>query len=305
MAYLDIKMRSATDDLSEVDGLLQRVERADGVRPLSDHLWIDLRQGGRPGFAGLLAYIPGHDHLVAYCQVSRGNDSWSLDLIVDPHHRYDMETIGPEMLAAAIEIISNEGGGQVYWWVYEPTKVHQQLASSVNFAIGRTVTQMRVNLPLSQDVLNDTKQIETCAFRVGKDEQSWLDVNNRAFSDHPEQGGWTREILQSRQQEPWFSPNGFLLHHIDSKLAGFCWTKLHLDTQPVLGEIYVIAVDPDFSGKGLGRSLTVAGLQHLAKLGTTVGMLYVDNQNSNALNMYTSLGFASHHQQCAFVGDVH
>jgi mycothiol synthase len=96
-----------------------------------------------------------------------------------------------------------------------------------------------------------------------------------------------------------------LLHHIDSKLAGFCWTKLHLDTQPVLGEIYVIAVDPDRAGKGLGRSLTVAGLQHLAKLGTTVGMLYVDNQNSGALNMYTSLGFVSHHQQCAFVGDVH
>jgi mycothiol synthase len=72
-----------------------------------------------------------------------------------------------------------------------------------------------------------------------------------------------------------------------------------------LGEIYVIAVDPDFSGKGLGRSLAVAGLQHLAKLGTTVGMLYVDNQNSNALNMYAALGFTTHHQQCAFVGDVH
>jgi mycothiol synthase len=88
-------------------------------------------------------------------------------------------------------------------------------------------------------------------------------------------------------------------------LAGFCWTKLHPETQPVLGEIYVIAVEPDFAGRGLGRSLTVAGLQHLAKLGTTVGMLYVDNQNSIALNMYTDLGFTSHHQQCAFVGDVH
>jgi mycothiol synthase len=96
-----------------------------------------------------------------------------------------------------------------------------------------------------------------------------------------------------------------LLHHVDNKLAGFCWTKLHLETQPVLGEIYVIAVEPDFAGRGLGRSLTVAGLQHLAKLGTTVGMLYVDNQNSIALNMYTDLGFTSHHQQCAFVGDVH
>ena len=73
----------------------------------------------------------------------------------------------------------------------------------------------------------------------------------------------------------------------------------------MLGEIYVVAVDPDFGGKGLGRSLTVAGLQHLAKVGTSVGMLYVDNQNSIALNMYKALGFASHHQQCAFVGDVH
>lgn len=305
MAYLDIKMRSATDDLSEVDGLLQAVERADGVRPLSDHLWIDLRQGGRPGFAGLLAWIPGHDHLVAYCQVSRGNDSWSLDLIVDPHHRYEMTSIGPELLAAAIQIISDEGGGHVHWWVYEPTQLHQQLAQGVNFALGRSLTQMRVNLPLSPDVLNNTKQIETCAFRVGTDEQSWLNVNNRAFSDHPEQGGWTIEILHSRQREPWFNANGLLLHHIDINLAGFCWTKLHLDTQPVLGEIYVIAVDPKYGGKGLGRSLTVAGLQHLTKLGTTVGMLYVDTQNTRALSMYNSLGFTSHHQQCAFVGDVH
>ena len=85
MGNLDIKRLSANEDLAEVKALLQKVERADGVRPLSDHLWIDLLQGGRPGFVGILAYIPGHDHPVAYCQVSRGNDSWSLDLIVNPH----------------------------------------------------------------------------------------------------------------------------------------------------------------------------------------------------------------------------
>ena len=161
MVEFEIKRNMTPQNIAEITQLLDAVEKADNRKPLNDHLWIDLRQGGRPGFAGLLAYIPGHDHLVAYCQVSRGNDSWSLDLIVDPHHRYDMETIGPEMLAAAIEIISNEGGGQVYWWVYEPTQVHQQLASSVNFAIGRTVTQMRVNLPLSQDALNNAKQTST------------------------------------------------------------------------------------------------------------------------------------------------
>ncbi|TSA55155.1 MAG: mycothiol synthase [Actinobacteria bacterium] len=305
MAHLDIKRRSANDDFSEVDELLRAAERADGVRPLSDHLWIDLRQGGRPGFAGLLAWAPGHDHLVAYCQVSRGDDSWSLDLVVHPHHRYDMASIGPELLAAAVEMISQEGGGHVHWWVYEPTQLHHQLASSIDFTLGRTNAQMRVALPLTQDVLASTTPIETCAFRVGTDEDAWLDVNNRAFSDHPEQGSWTRQTLESRQHEPWFSPNGFLLHHINSKLAGFCWTKLHLDTQPVLGEIYVVAVDPDFAGKGLGRSLTVAGLQHLSRLKTTVGMLHVDAQNTRALGMYNSLGFTAHHQQCAFVGDVH
>ncbi len=305
MAHLEIQRRSANDDLSEVEDLLAGVERADGVRPLSDHLWIDLRQGGRPGFAGLLAFLPGHNHLVAYCQVSRGNDSWSLDLIVDPHHRYDMASIGPELLDAAINIVSQEGGGKVFWWVYEPTQLHHQLARGINFELGRTVTQMRVALPLAQDVVSSTTAIETCAFRVGTDEDAWLDVNNRTFSDHPEQGGWTKDILQSRQHEPWFNPDGFLLHHTDNKLAGFCWTKLHLETQPVLGEIYVIAVDPNHGGKGLGRSLTVAGLQHLALLGTTVGMLYVDTENTRALGMYNSLGFSAHHQQCAFVGDVH
>ena len=34
--------------MSDIDSLLEAVERADGQRPLSDHMWLDLRQGGRP-----------------------------------------------------------------------------------------------------------------------------------------------------------------------------------------------------------------------------------------------------------------
>ena len=63
-------------------------------------------------------------------------------------------------------------------------------------------------------------------------------------------------------------------------LAGFCWTKVHAGTDPPLGEIYVIAVDPTAHGRGLGGALTVAGLDHLAGLGLTVGMLYVDESNT-------------------------
>ena len=300
MAQLDIKRRLPSDDVSEVDELLHAVERADGQRPLSDHLWIDLRQGGRPGYVGLLGWQPGHDHLIAYCQVSRGNDSWALDLIVHPHHRYEMASIGPQLLTEAINVIREAGGGHVHWWVFEPTEIHALLAQSVGLHAGRNMLQMRVPLPL-----HATSTINTTPFRSGVDDEQWLAVNNAAFADHLEQGGWTQETLDSRKQQPWFNPHGFLLHHVDNELAGFCWTKVHLETNPVLGEIYVIAVHPKFGGKGVGRELTIAGLNYLSRAGINTGMLHVDAENDRAVKMYRELGFTVHHQQCAFVGDVH
>ena len=74
-------------DIAAVTGLLNAVENADCHRPLNDHLSIDLRHGGRSGFAGLIAWETNSANPVAYCQVSRGNDSWALGLVVYPNHR--------------------------------------------------------------------------------------------------------------------------------------------------------------------------------------------------------------------------
>jgi mycothiol synthase len=304
MVPLDIKRHKATDDMSEVHELLSAVERADGVRPLSDHLWLDLRQGGRPGFAGLLALQTGHHHALAYCQVSRGNDSWSLDLIVHPDHRHELAVIGPQLLAEAVRIVADEGGGHVHWWVFEPNETHVALAQAINFVLGRSMLQMRVPLPLAAHIVSSVPVIMTREFQVGRDNQDWLDVNNRAFRAHPEQGAWTLEILRAREKEPWFDPRGFLLHEINHQLVGFCWTKMHIDTNPVLGEIYVVAVDPQFAGRGLGRALTVAGLQQLTSTGAIIGMLFVDAENTRAVSMYNALGFTTHYVQRAFVGDI-
>lgn len=305
MAVLDVKRRLVGEDLDEVNDLLTAVERADGQRPLSDHMWIDLRQGGRSGFAALIAREPGHDHLVAYGQLSRGNDSWLIDLVVHPHHRYEMDEIGPRLMGEAMRVVADEGGGHVHWWVFEPTDAHARLAARLGLRVGRTTLQMRVALPLPDEVRAETAPITTRPFRTGVDEDAWLAVNNRAFAEHPEQGGWTPAVLSSREREPWFDPAGFLLHESDDgALDGFCWTKLHADASPTLGEIYVIAVDPDAAGRGLGRSLVVAGLEHLADSGAPVGMLYVDADNERALRLYHAIGFRQHHVQRAFVGDV-
>lgn len=299
MRRLEIKRHMDAGDIAEVTELLAAAERADGTRALADHAWLDLVQGGRAGFAGLVAWEPGHPHPVAYAQVSRGNDSWGLDLVVDPHHRYEMATIGPDLLGAALDVVAHEGGGHVHWWVFEPTSAHEDLAEAVGLTPGRRLHQMRVALPLSE-----TTDVAVRPFRVGHDEAAWLEVNNRAFRRHPEQGGWDLATLSAREQETWFDPAGFLLHERDGRLAAFCWTKVHPDEDPVLGEIYVVAVDPDFHGLGLGRALTVAGLGHLAGAGIRVGMLYVDADNVPALSLYRALGFTEHHTDRAFVGDL-
>jgi mycothiol synthase len=190
-------------------------------------------------------------------------------------------------------------GDTVRWWVHGTEPRHAAVAADAGLEPVRRLFQMRCPLPLAE-----TTDVSTRAFRPGADDDAWLEVNNRAFSWHPEQGGWTAEVLAGRMAEPWFDPEGFLLHEEDGRLVGFCWTKVHpaTDVDPALGEIYVIAVDPDVVGRGLGRAMTVAGLQHLAGRGLTVGMLYVESDNTPAVGLYEALGFTVHQTDTAFDG---
>jgi mycothiol synthase len=303
MRRLEIKRQMASGDIASVNELLEAAARADGRRPLSDHLYLDLVNGGLDGFAGFLAWEPGHDHPVAYGQISRGNGSHAFELVLHPHHRYEMATIGPELIDAALDVVAGDGGGAVNWWVFEPTSAHDVLASGAGLRPGRTLHQMRRPLPTGLTV-----DVRTRAFVPGDDDAEWLRVNNRAFADHGEQGGWTLDTFRHRQEEPWFDPEGFRVLDRDGRMAAFCWTKVHdaaEDPEGVeLGEIYVIAVDPDFHGQGLGRQMTLDGLRHLSDRGITTGMLYVDADNTPAVRLYEQLGFTVHCTNAAYVADV-
>jgi mycothiol synthase len=185
----------------------------------------------------------------------------------------------------------------LHLWAMHAGPADDERARDHGFTPERDLLQLRVPLPLSPDVLNATRPLQTRPFAPGRDEAAWVEINNRAFEGHPEQGDWTVGQLHERMTADWVDLEGFLVADDPGGegLIGSCWTKVHRDHVPVLGEIYVIAVDPRHHGQGWGRSLTVAGLQSLAERGVTVGMLYTDATNEAAVALYHSLGFRLHH----------
>lgn len=286
-------------DVAEVSELLAAVTTADGHRPLGEHKWLDLVHGGRKGFAGFVAREGDRGPLVGYAQLSHGHRTWGVEVVVPPELRSPDHCVVEDLLSAALAEVGRQGGGHVHLWVPKPTEHWDATAAACGLARGRDLLQMRRALPLE----DDTPRVAVRPFVPGEDEAAWLEVNNRAFAGHPEQGGWDLDTILEREAEPWFDPEGFLLHERQGRLAASCWTKVHAGDPP-LGEIYVIGVDPDFQGLGLGRALVLAGLDHLAAVGLRVAMLYVDGGNDPAVSLYRSLGFDVDHVDRAYTGDV-
>ncbi len=260
---------------------------------LSDHLHIDLAHGPRPGFVAALATNDTGD-LIGYGQASAGNVGYVMDAIVSSQYDGDQDAVLAAVLQHLLDQLSPNS--PVTWWAH-PDPSSEAVAASLGIRADRRLLMMEVDLPIQS-----ATQLAVRSFRPGVDDQAWLDVNNAAFAEHGEQGGWDLPTLRQRLAEPWFDPAGFLLHERGGRLAAFCWVKMHHSPgEAPTGEIYVVAVHPDFHGMGLGRDLTVAGLQHMSSRGADTAMLYVDATNTAAVRLYRSLGFDTAHTEQSYL----
>ncbi|UZN02479.1 mycothiol synthase [Cellulomonas sp. S1-8] len=300
-----------------VRSLHHAAARHDGVPPLSEQPLLWLTDEEAP-VVHLLAYQgpadePADEHdatpadthgdapadgLVGYAQLDVGSSTTvRAELVVAPAHR--RRGVARALLERAASEAATVPERRLHVWAHGDLPAARAAAATTGLVVVRELWRMAVDLtqhPPADAPLPHGVQVRT--FVPGQDEDAWRRVNARAFAHHPEQGRMTSADLRARESEPWFDPAGFLLAERDGQLLGSVWTKVHPagdapDAGPdeQVGEIYVVGVDPDAQGLGMGRALTSLGLAYLRDRGLRTVILYTGAENTVAVHTYERAGF--------------
>lgn len=305
MTWADWRSVLTGDEQQGVHELVTAATRFDGVAPVGEQV---LRELGHERTEHLLVTgsVPGA--IVGYLNLSlpRDGEAAMAELVVHPEAR--RRGVGAALASAAL----SKTAGSNQFWAHGTLESARATVSALGLVPVRELVQMHRSLRgIGEPEIPDGVRIRSYA--GASDDAELLRVNNAAFAEHPEQGGWTPAQLVERRSEPWFDPEGLFLAFDDSaggqsdRLLGFHWTKVHPD-HAALGEVYVVGVDPSAQGRGLGQLLTAVGVASLARRLAGSGkpdslncadeaeptvMLYVEAENVAAVRTYQRQGFTS------------
>ena len=276
----------------------------DGYAPLNEQATLDLRAGRRTPLL-----LRDGDVTVGALVIGAGE----LDLVVHPDFRRrghattaltelfgdagQPGAVGSGAVAQAADVAAG-----LTAWAHGDHPAARALAERFGFDAVRRLLQLERVLEASAAPASRGAQgaaaeagaeagadaIVITAFDSDLDADAWVALNARIFAAHPEQGGITAADLAARAAEDWFVAGDFLVARNAGTLIGYNWLKIEGAAE---GEIYVVGVSPEWSGRGLGRRLITAGLERLRQRGVTRATLYVEADNTPAVRLYRSLGF--------------
>jgi mycothiol synthase len=297
------RARLSDDEQRKIRELIAAATTVDGTAPVGDQV---LRELAHDRTKHLLA-VDG-DHVSGYLNLTGA--PVMAELVVHPNAR--RRGIGSAMARTGL----SEGGDGARVWAHGNLEPARATAAALHLIVVRELLQMRrplTDLPAA----TVPEGVRIATYSGPADDAELLRVNNAAFAWHPEQSGWTEADIAERRGEPWFDPAGLFMavDERTDKLLGFHWTKVHADD---LGEVYVVGVDPGAQGRGLGATLTLIGLHHLAERlsestessglrptgsSPSTVMLYVEADNPAAVKTYRRLGFDVFRVDAAYAND--
>jgi mycothiol synthase len=282
---------------SQQESVLALVKAAhdfDGTPPIAEHVLLHLRHGGDKSDSHLV--IEENNQVIAYAHLDTTDlvAGPSVEAVVHPNHRG--KGFGSSILKEAIKVC----GDKTRIWSHGDLPDAKAIATSLK--LERIWSNLLMSKPLGE-IQPVTSKYPIRTFIPDFDNKAFLSLNNKVFANYPDQGGWSEDDLKVRLNESWFDEKGFFVAEDKGELIGFCWTKIHGahthshsgedddHGHEALGEIYVLAVNPDYKEQGVGRDLTITGLNYLKYRGLNNVMLYVGVENKPAFNLYKSLGF--------------
>jgi mycothiol synthase len=278
-----IAWRTSLSDVDQrrIKAVFDATAAHDGTAPVGDQV---LRELPNDRTRHLVAELD--DDVVGYLNLVPAAEDTPAMAEVAVHPDARRRGIGSALIRTGLA----EGGDGARVWAHGNLQPARATAAALDLVAARELLQMR--RPLTD--LPPVKVADGVVLRTyagPSDDAELLRVNNAAFSWHPEQGGWTDADIAERRGEPWFDPEGLFLAFDSDRLVGFHWTKVH---GPDLGEVYVVGVDPEAQGRGIGATLTLVGLHHLAdRIGAAAEVtLYVEADNSAAVKTYERLDFS-------------
>jgi mycothiol synthase len=207
-------------------------------------------------------------------------DSW-----IHPDHR--RKGLATRLLPQAMSRAREAGARVIHVNIMEDNAAAKTVLSKFNFKCVRKFFQLKLDMTrMNREEANHALQ-ESHYLRRGEEEKL-THIQNRSFA-----GTWgynpnTIEMITYRTNLSRFSLEDVLLAHEGGKVIGYCWTEKTGERE---GQIYMLGIDPDYRGKGIGRRLLLAGLAHLKSKGSQVAVLTVDSENEEACSLYDSVGF--------------
>ena len=281
--------RPSADQGAAILALAHETASADGVAPLNEAAELALE--GANSARHWLVSGPD-DEPVGYAQYDPRDGSAQL-FIAPTARRAGLGRALAEQLAAAAAPRS--------WWSFGDLPAARALAAALGLQVVRCLLKMSLDastpLPAPRAL---PIGLHLDHFRAG--DLDWLvAANAAAFADHPEQGALTASDFSTRMAAEWYRDEDLLVaRDASGVLVGYHWTKLEPIDGELIGEVYVLGVDPAAAGGGVGSALLDAGIMQMRARGAVRIDLYVEAANTRVVELYRKTGFGTTHTDVAY-----
>lgn len=269
--------------IAETDEVDRR-DKATSVEHVKERL-------GQPGyqpeqdsfFAEMDGLLVGYVDVVRELEIGRV----ILDGAVHPAHRG--RGIGSRLLEVAVEHSRKLGATVAHIPVAHKMAASRRFVENRGFAVVRRHWRMTL-MQYRGGTLHIPPGFALRHFVPG-DEERLCALQNLAFT-----GSWgfrpnTVEDIRYLVNTGRCHPEGILFITQGQRIVAYCWTMDHpIDKEKA--SIHMMGVDPGYRGRGLGRAILVAAIEHLVKRGVKEVELSVDSRNPAAKRLYRSVGFA-------------